>query len=128
MPVPTLKLPLLQAGSFSARPAAADGAIHLALIGTADLTVKPEFDRFMKALHEEALRLEVREVVVDLEALEFMNSSCFKALVTWVLSIDMEAGPRRYGITFLENAQRQWQRHCLKALSALSPERVAVRA
>jgi anti-anti-sigma factor len=98
--------------------------IHLE--GTADFNTKPHFDRFMRSLHEQALRLAVREVVVDLGRLAFMNSSCFKVVVAWILSVGSERHDAKYRITFVENPALYWQRHSLKALTALAPDRISV--
>ncbi len=121
-----LGIPEVAEADFRARAEIVAGALKVSLAGTADYTTKPHFDLFMRALHEQAVQRAVREVVVDLGQLAFMNSSCFKVVVAWILSIGAESDEAQYRIVFVENPQLYWQRHSLKALSALAPDRISV--
>jgi hypothetical protein len=119
-------IPAVRETEFSASAELVDRTLKVVLSGTADFTTKPHFDGFMRALHEEAVRLAVREVVVDLGQLAFMNSSCFKVVVAWILSVGSETDDTKYRIVFVENPTLYWQRHSLKALTALAPDRISV--
>jgi anti-anti-sigma factor len=122
----TVEIPPVDEPDFSARAEMNDDVLRIFLTGTADFNTKPHFDRFMRALHDHAMRLAVREVVVDLDQLAFMNSSCFKVVVAWILSVGAETHDSKYRIVFVENPALYWQRHSLKALSALAPDRISV--
>jgi hypothetical protein len=119
-------IPSVTETDFSARAEVSDETLRVFLTGTADFNTKPHFDRFMRSLHEQALRLAVHEVVVDLGRLAFMNSSCFKVVVAWILSVGGEQEDGKYRIVFVENPALYWQRHSLKALTALAPDRISV--
>jgi hypothetical protein len=99
----------------------AEGILNVRLVGTADLEFKPRFDERMRAVHAQALRHRVRQVVVDLRRTVFMNSSCLKVVVTWILD-------SQYRITFVQNPAQLWQLHSLRALVALAPDRISVQS
>jgi anti-anti-sigma factor len=122
----SLDIPAVAETDFTASAEVIDETLKVVLTGTADFNTKPHFDRFMRALHEQALRLAVREVVIDLDKLAFMNSSCFKVVVAWILSVGAEPHESKYRIVFVENPALYWQRHSLKALTALAPDRISV--
>jgi hypothetical protein len=48
----------------------------------------------------------------------FMNSSCFKAFVTWIDSVKTDS--RQYRIVLLANSELHWQRRSLEALRRLA--------
>jgi anti-anti-sigma factor len=121
-----LDIPPVAEPDFTAQAEVTDEVLKVVLTGTADFNTKPHFDRFMRSLHEQAMRLAVREVVVDLGQLAFMNSSCFKVVVAWILSVGAESHDNKYRIVFVENPALYWQRYSLKALSALAPDRISV--
>src|SRR5580698_5282036 len=88
-------------------------AARVVLNGTADTRATEELGRLFKEVHSRCTAAEVREVVVDFRELEFMNSSCFKAFVTWVSAVrDLDLG-KQYKITFLSNKTLHWQRRSL---------------
>ena len=105
-------------GSFVAE-AIPDGLdIHVRLAGTADLTVKQQLDRVLRDVHVQMLETHGAQVSVDVSAVEFMNSACLKAFVTWVSSVHaMEEG--RYQITFLFRPDVWWQRRSLRPIVAI---------
>jgi hypothetical protein len=92
--------------------------------GAADLTVKARMDSFLLAVHEEAVRLDIDLVNVDISGLEFMNSSCLMAIATWIASI--QAIARRYHVAFHFKAVRSWHRRSLDAITELGGGVVSV--
>jgi anti-anti-sigma factor len=113
---------------FSAHAGAAGHALTITLTGNADLNVKADLERFMLAVHEEARRTGAQEVVVDLRALEFMNSSCLKSFVWWISSVQALASSSQYRITFVSSPAMYWQRRSLSALAGLATEIFSVSA
>jgi hypothetical protein len=69
----------------------------------------------------------VNEVAFDFRDLYFMNSSCFKAFVTWI-DVVSRATAKGYKIRFLTNPRLHWQRRSLEALRCLSPNVVQLEA
>ena len=95
------------------------------LKGNADYAALDALEMLLTRVHTEARRLAVGEVIVDLRQLEFMNSSCFKAFVTWISMMQDEAD-RRYRVTFLSNPAMRWQRRSLQALSCFAADIISV--
>lgn len=91
-------------------------SLVVGLIGNADLRAKKEIADMLVALHGAARRLLVREVVIDVRELEFMNSSCFKAFVSWLTDIMELPTDAQYSVRFRSNPSTLWQRRSLHAL------------
>jgi anti-anti-sigma factor len=122
----TLKLSALETPVLSADVALADGVVTTHFRGTADIEAKPALDEFVAALHAEACRLSVTKVAVDLRELEFMNSSSFKALVTWLSQVQELPPDKQYRIHFVSNPSIHWQRRSLAALSCFAVNLVSI--
>jgi hypothetical protein len=120
--------PPLAESELSASAEAAGGVLNARLAGTADLRTRPRLQKFVAGLQAEALRHRVREVVVDVRRLAFMNSSCLKVLVNWIVTVDGLPAASSYRIVFVEDPAQLWQQRGLKALAGLSPERVSIRS
>ena len=93
------------------------------MIGTADSQSNVALREYVKKLRARIMELGVSEVVVDLGELEFMNSSCFKVFVTWVVALPDEKG---YTLRLQPNNKHHWQKRSLPALAALGDGRVEV--
>jgi len=116
----------MQVGELKAVTAAEGDIIRLALEGTADAVVEADLGELIGQVHGEALRTGPREVVVDLRKLEFMNSSCFKAFITWIVAVRRLPEAQHYRIRFLSNAGLHWQKRSLHAISYFGGDLVAV--
>lgn len=92
--------------------------------GTGEAEGAAVLDRFLGLLHQQALARELREVTLELEELEFINSSCLKAMVAWIYKVDTEGRP--YKIRLLRDASLHWQRTSLATLQRLAPEVVLI--
>jgi hypothetical protein len=105
---------------FSTATTRADGALHVRCIGNAHLEAAAVFQAFMTALHQEAMEAGATTVVLDLRELEFMSSSCFKALVALVVAVGALPAGQRYAVRFRQAAEYHWQRRSLHALESLA--------
>ena len=122
----TLVLSDVSAEHLSIHGGVADGGIAVRITGTADTAVRTQLDDYVKRLHEEAMRLKVPSVVVDLRELEFMNSSCLKVFVVWLAQL-RELEPRQqYKVTIRSNPELLWQRRSLAALSCFAVDLVTI--
>jgi len=122
----TLAIDPVNIQGFNATPTYDGKTIRLALKGSADLNSKPMLDAMLEKMHPEVLRLAVREVVIDLNGLEFMNSSCFKSFVSWI-GKDQDLEPeKQYKLRFLQNARMHWQSRSLNALRCFAVELIVV--
>jgi len=110
--------------SFQAEALLESREILIRFAGTADLTVKARMDSFLLAVHEEAVRLDIDLVHVDISGLEFINSSCLMAIVSWIAAI--QAIARRYHVSFHFKAVRPWHRRSLDVLAELGNGVVSV--
>lgn len=122
-PTPLSELSL---GYLTITPAREGTELVLRMSGTADMRAMEALDGFLRAAHADALRHAVTEVAVDMRDLEFMNSSCFKAFVSWIESVVDLPEPKRYRIRLISNPQRLWQRRSLLALSCFATELIEV--
>jgi hypothetical protein len=106
--------------AFSTRVSFEGGQLTVHLIGNADLRARKDLDAMLKRLHAEMLRLSLSFVVIDVTELEFMNSSCFKAFVSWLTDILDLPQEQRYKVRFRSNPQTLWQRRSLHALRSFA--------
>jgi hypothetical protein len=111
---------------LAAAAAAEDAALRVTLTGTADSRVMAKLNDLLTRVHDEAARRKSSEVVVDFRALEFMNSSCFKAFVTWIVRVQGLATDAQYKIRFLSDKGKHWQNRSLGALSCFAVDLISV--
>lgn len=110
----------LHTEDFHSRVTMADGVITLTLKGCADLRVWRGLGEMLDEIHEHVRRLAVGRVVVDVTDLEFMNSSCFKSIVSWLTNILELPEAEQYRVHFVSNPSRLWQRRSLHALRSFA--------
>jgi hypothetical protein len=115
----------LVAPGFQLSPSIEQGSLLVSFAGNGDMTAVEALGRYLKQVHLEAVALKVLEVKFDFRDLYFMNSSCFKAFVTWIDQA-ANAEDHNYQIRFLTNPRLHWQRRSLEALRCLSPDVVRV--
>jgi hypothetical protein len=65
-------------------------------------------------------------VDVDLSGLEFISSSCLKAFVTWITTVQ-QMPDCRYQISFLFKPSRAWQQKSIGPLARLGEDIVTTR-
>jgi hypothetical protein len=118
----------LKENDFTADASTSERRIQVSLTGTADLTVKTQLDRFLRAVHTEAQRCLAEEVTVDVRQLEFMNSSCLKCFVWWISTVQEQPGEGKYRIVFVSSPSVYWQRRSLNALACLANDIITVQA
>ncbi|HEY4181544.1 MAG TPA: hypothetical protein VGM90_32075 [Kofleriaceae bacterium] len=101
-------------------------AIETSLQGTADYAALDALEMMLGRVHAEAKRLGVRNVTVDMRKLEFMNSSCFKTLVSWITDVQELPEAARYKVTFLSNPKLYWQKRSLHSLRSFAVDLVTI--
>jgi hypothetical protein len=92
--------------------------------GTGEAEGAAVLDRYLGLVHQLAVSRELREVTIELEELEFINSSCLKAMVAWIYKVDTEGRP--YKIRLLRDSSLHWQRTSIATLQRLAPDVVSV--
>lgn len=111
---------------FSIRPTLLPPVLKIALQGSADMDARPSLCQYVPLAHEEALRLAVSEVVVDVHELYFINSACLKSLIVWIDLVANVAADQRYQLSFLIDPHLHWQDRSIVALKRLAPTVVQV--
>jgi len=98
------------------------GGAVMRLVGSADSQSTSQVAELLTALDAELRARGVREIVVDLQSLEFMAPSCFKQLLGWLHQVHAHAPADRYRIKLRPNRSIAWQTHTLPALSCFDTE------
>ncbi len=111
---------------FSASAQVDGASLQTAITGNADLNVKERLDEFLLSIHHHAVTNSIGEVTVDVRNLEFINSSCLKAFVTWISSVQAQPTEKQYRIVFLSSPRLHWQRRSLHALSCFANDLVSI--
>lgn len=103
--------------TFSAAITRDAEAIVVRFAGTADSVAQKYLDQLLTDVHDEARRLHVSRVQVDVRDLRFMSSSCIKDLIVWLEKVRKTEDASRYLVAFLSSGAQPWQRRSLHALS-----------
>jgi anti-anti-sigma regulatory factor len=101
-------------------------ALDAELRGTADARAVDAMTSFLAALHAEARQVGAREVLIDLRKLEFMSSSCFKSMISWLANLESEPNP--YLVCLRPDPTKHWQARSLEAIKALAGGLVRIEA
>jgi hypothetical protein len=96
------------------------------LVGSAETDAKKDLDVYLAAVHSAVTEAQIDEVVIDLRALEFMNSSCFKSFVSWVGLLHDTPVSAQYKVRFLSDAKKHWQSRSLNALACFAIDLVQI--
>jgi len=123
MTVVAMELPMIEEEGLQLGPVAGTQD-RVRFAGTGEAEGAAVLDRFLGLLHRQALANDLRRVTLELEELEFINSSCLKAMVAWIYKVDTEGRP--YTIHLRRDASMHWQRTSLATLQRLAPDVVVI--
>lgn len=101
--------------------------VELRLSGASDVNVAAPLHGLVDQLHAAVRDAGIKEVVVDIASLEFMNAGSFKVFVAWIGRINELEPDQRYRLRFLSNANIRWQRRSLDTLSCFATDIVKIR-
>lgn len=96
------------------------------LMGNAETASMGDLSGFLKRLHLSAVEAKISEIVVDLRALEFMNSSCLKAFVSWLNTLEAAPTESQYRVRFIGDDRKHWQNRSLGALACFAVDLIRV--
>lgn len=105
------------AGDLEAEATSTGRTLELRLRGSAEIGAKPGLDQFLTQVSAASTDCDL--VVVDIRGLEFMNSSCFKSLLTWIVRVQDLPEARRHKIRFISNPGLHWQKRSLHSLASM---------
>ena len=119
-----IDVPMIKDIDFSAEATLRNDGLCIKLTGSADARAIMPLSKLLPQLHSEATRIGVKQVIVDLHDLEFMNSSCFKSFVTWISTV--QEASEQYRVMFLSNPATHWQKRSLHALSCFGADLISI--
>ena len=89
------------------------------MAGDGDATSMDTLSAYLKNVDRQAIDNNVKSVVLDFQELEFMNTSCFRLLVSWIAGVG-RSKDSDYHVTFRGNPSLCWQRRGIDALRSLA--------
>ena len=101
-------------------------AFTVKMTGFAEMPMMAELDGFLKRLHQRAIDAKIPEVVIDIRPLEFMNSSCFKAFVSWINTLQEAPEASQYRVRFVSDEKKHWQNRSLGALACFAVDLIKI--
>jgi hypothetical protein len=119
-----LTLHAVRADGFTIEPLIDAAIPTIKISGNGDTESIASLDRFLRELHEQMLHAQSDQIEVDFGDLYFMNSSCIKALMSWIHRVRLAGAP--YRVYFMTNPRLSWQRRSLQPLQRLAPTIVAL--
>lgn len=105
-----LALEDIQGEAFRSSATFADGELRLGLVGSADVRIREKLQELFSRLDGEARQIGAKIVFVDFRELEFMDSTCFKFIVSWVDQARQNMTAETYRIRFASTARASHQR------------------
>jgi hypothetical protein len=96
---------------------------------TGSLTMRDpskELMSYLRAIHDAALQDDLKELVVDITGLTFVNSSSIRLFVDWTTWLKEVPAGRRYRLKFRTSRQITWQKACFSALAVLADSVISV--
>jgi anti-anti-sigma factor len=102
--------------------------LTLAFAGEADLEASPTIRRLLADAHEDAQRLGVDEVALNLTDLEFASAPSLRPITALVARVARLPEATAYRIRLIASAGSDWQRRTLPSLCGLAPSRVTLDA
>ena len=123
-----LELQPLRLDGVKGEPELAGDVLRVTFSGSVGMRDPGEaLDPFFGALDDEALRLGLSTVEVDLRGVTFMNSSGIATLARWIARIEARAEPA-YRLVFRYDRKVAWQRTNAPMLALLAPGIVSATA
>jgi hypothetical protein len=98
----------------------------LRMVGSADNAATAQVGELLDKLHDELRERDVKEIVVDLSALDLLAPSCLKRLVAWLGRLQALPAEERYRIKLRINRTIRWQVNTLPALTCFGTGIVTV--
>ena len=75
---------------------------------------------FFEKIHNKLIELELKEINLNFEKLNFLNSSGIKVLIKWIQLVLLLPEERKYHFKIYASSTIPWQINSLKLLSILS--------
>lgn len=110
--------------SFGLEARLAPSGATLRLTGTGDMLAVEPLRKCLAELREELVRQKIPRLEVDMKALYLLNSSCIKAFVSMIYSIQTEG--HELAINFIVDKNLSWQARTIAPIVRMAPDVVSV--
>ena len=109
---------------FCATPEVIGDEVVVTLTGTGDMAAVAPLERCLSQVRELIEARDVGAARIDISALYILNSSCIKALISF---IHANAGAKRsFAVRFVVDGRLAWQARTLAVLCRMAPTLVSV--
>jgi len=122
----TAKVITVKCDDFDGDASHDGGVMSVRVTGTADYAAVDALEQFLDEVHDESMRSNVKQTTVDLRQLEFMNSSCFKCLISWITILQELPPSAQYKVMFISNPKMHWQKRSLHSLRCFAEDLISV--
>ncbi|MBN2545806.1 MAG: hypothetical protein JXB50_08420 [Spirochaetes bacterium] len=85
---------------------------------------EPIVTPFFEKIHNNIIRLGMKEIFLDFKELNFLNSSGIKTITKWIMKIPMLPPDKKYKMQLIYTDDITWQRTSLMILTFLAPDSV----
>ncbi|MBN2444762.1 MAG: hypothetical protein JXJ04_25625 [Spirochaetales bacterium] len=77
---------------------------------------------FIESVHSAIIEKGIKEIIVDITDLRFLNSAGIRELVDWVMKLNSLPEDKIYKIKFLCSSEHKWQESSMSTLIYLNPD------
>ena len=77
---------------------------------------------FIDKVHNNIIENKIKDIIVDITNLRFLNSAGIRELVDWVMKLNSLTEDEKYKIKFLCSPEHKWQESSISTLIYLNPE------
>jgi ABC-type transporter Mla MlaB component len=116
MPGQDLRVRDISTPGFEAHAELDGETVRVVLQGPGDMRSATALAAFFTGVHADALRCGAREVSVDLSKVAYISSTCFKAIVDWLVTVQRAKTPG-YRVRLRTDRRQPSQARSLRALS-----------
>lgn len=120
--VPGVEIANIETPELTTQAAVTKTHAAVTMVGTAETTAMEMLIKFLQQLHDRVTTDRIADVTIDVRALQFITSSCFKAFVGWIDRLQSLPSGSQYCVTFKYDEGKHWQRRSLGALAALGAD------
>ncbi len=112
--------------SFQIEVSEERNSLSLRLSGTGDMAAVEPLKECLGQVRNDMARLGLKRTDIDIRALYLLNSSCIKAFVRFIYSMQTD-GPQ-FPLRFVVDGKLSWQARALSAFTRMAPDLVTVEA
>ena len=114
----------MKAGDFCVTPSLSGDSLRVRLSGTADSTILEPLAKLVTSIEAELARSEVSEIVIDIQDLYLLNSSCMKILAKFTYGAAERKSVR--ALRYVVSSRFAWQARAVLPMERIAPGLVTV--